>query len=135
MTRIWSRTVGGPSLGPCQIIKISEALPATFTSPDGATPIDLTPLTSNDCDLSVTMFRLPPNYRGLMHAHPADTVYVIRQGQFIVDGEGTYEVGDIRWVKAGTMYGPEGAGPDGCEVILIGKGKFPLPITPLAGES
>ncbi len=24
-------------------------------------------------------------------------------------------------------YGPEGAGPDGCEVVLIAAGKFPLP--------
>ena len=72
-------------------------------------------------------FELPPNYVGKVHWHPADTVYVVRRGQFTVDGEGTYEVGDIRWVKAGTVYGPEGAGPEGCEVMLIAAGSFPLP--------
>ena len=44
-----------------------------------------------------------------------------------VQVEGTYEVGDIRWVKAGTAYGPEAAGPEGCDVMLIGAGRFPLP--------
>jgi hypothetical protein len=28
----------------------------------------------------------------------------------------------VRWVRAGTFYGPETAGPDGCEFILIGAG-------------
>ena len=130
MTRIWSRPEGGPSLGAREVIRIADALPATCTSPDGATEIELVPLTSNDCDLSVVLFRFPPNYRGELHSHPSDTVYVIRQGQFLVEGEGTYDVGDIRWVKAGTPYGPEGAGPDGCEVLLIGTGEFPLPTVP-----
>jgi quercetin dioxygenase-like cupin family protein len=134
MTRIWSRPTGGPPLGPQQIIHIDDARPATFTSPDGASTIGLTPLTSDECDLCVTVFRLPPNYRGAQHSHPTDTVYIIRQGQFLVDGEGTYEVGDIRWVKAGTPYGPEGAGPEGCEVLLVGAGRFPLPITQLPGK-
>ena len=30
-------------------------------------------------------------------------------------------------MKAGTAYGPEGAGPEGCEVLLIAAGSFPLP--------
>jgi len=37
-----------------------------------------------------------------------------------VGAEGVYRVGDIRWVRAGTYYGPEVAGPDGCEFILVG---------------
>ena len=101
--------------------------PAGRVPGSGASPISLTPLTSDDCDLAVLTFTLPPNYVGKLHWHPADTVYIIRRGQFTVAGEGTYEVGDIRWVKAGTPYGPEGAGPDGCEVVLIAAGKFPLP--------
>ena len=44
-----------------------------------------------------------------------------------MEGEGSFHVGDIRWVKAGTVYGPEWAGPEGCEVFLIAAGKFPLP--------
>ena len=76
-------------------------------------PITLTPLTGDACDLAVLTFTLPPNYVGKLHWHPADTVYIIRRGQFTVAGEGTYEVGDIRWVKAGTPYGPEGSRPRG----------------------
>ena len=85
------------------------------------------PLTGEACDLTVLIFTFPPGYVGKLHWHPADTVYVVQRGQFIVEGEGTYEVGDIRWVKAGTAYGPEAAGPDGCDVMLIGAGRFPLP--------
>jgi hypothetical protein len=84
-------------------------------------------LTGEACDLAVLTFTLPPNHVGKVHWHPADTVYIVRRGQFIVEAEGTYEVGDIRWVKAGTAYGPEGAGPEGCEVILVAAGSFPLP--------
>ena len=34
------------------------------------------------------------------------------------------------WVKAGTAYGPEIGGPQGCEVMLIAAGTFPLPTFP-----
>ena len=80
---------------------------------------------TDECDLMLMTFEFPPHYAGVVHSHPEDTVYIVRRGQFIVDGEGTFEVGDMRWVKAGTSYGPERAGPDGCEVILITKGSFP----------
>jgi hypothetical protein len=123
----WKRAAGGPDLGPRTIIHIEDALDAQRVEGSPPTTISLRPLTGEGCDLSVLTFTLPPNYVGKVHWHPADTVYVIRRGQFIVEGEGTYEVGDLRWVKAGTAYGPEGAGPDGCEVLLIGKGDFPLP--------
>lgn len=120
---LWRRAGGGPSLAPRTVIHIDDALPAVKP---GA-PITLTPLTGEDCDLTVLIFTFPPNYVGKVHWHPADTVYVVRRGQFLVDGEGSYEVGDVRWVKAGTPYGPERAGPEGCEVMLIAAGKFPLP--------
>jgi len=80
---------------------------------------------SDECDHVVMTFEFPPHYAGVVHSHPHDTVYIVRRGQFIVDGEGAFEVGDMRWVKAGTPYGPERAGPDGCEVILITWGSFP----------
>jgi hypothetical protein len=123
----WRRPAAGPELGPRSIIHIDEVPSAERAPGRVASPITLTPLTGDACDLAVLTFPLPPNYVGKRHWHPADTVYIIRQGQFTVAGEGTYEVGDIRWVKAGTPYGPEGAGPEGCEVILIAAGKFPLP--------
>lgn len=123
-TVVWRRPDGGPSLDPRTVIHIDEALPAEH---EGASAITLQPLTGPDCDLAVLIFTFPPNYVGKVHSHPTDTVYVIRRGEFIVHGEGTFREGDIRWVKSGTPYGPESAGPDGCEVMLIGAGKFPLP--------
>jgi hypothetical protein len=123
----WRRATGGPELGPRTVIHIDDAPLAERREGSPATPVTLRPLTSEACDVAVLTFTLPPDYVGKVHWHPADTVYVIRHGQFTVAGEGTYEVGDIRWVKAGTAYGPEGAGPDGCEVMLIAAGAFPLP--------
>ena len=111
-------------MAPRTVIHIDDALPAER---DGASAITLRPLTGPDCDLTVLIFTFPPNYVGTVHWHPTDTVYVIRRGQFIVEGEGTFVEGDIRWVKAGTASGPEAAGPEGCDVMLIGAGAFPLP--------
>ena len=123
----WRRPAGGPALGPRSVIHIDDALPAERVEGSSASPISLTPLTGPACDLTVLTFELPPNYVGKVHWHPADTVYVVRRGQFTVEGEGTYEVGDIRWVKAGTAYGPEGAGPEGCEVHADRRGLVPAP--------
>jgi hypothetical protein len=123
----WRRAQGGPPLAPRTVIHIADAPLAERAAGSPDSPITLQPLTGEACDLAVLIFTFPPDYVGEVHAHPADTVYVVRQGQFIVEGEGTYEVGDIRWVKAGTPYGPERAGPEGCEVMLMAAGVFPLP--------
>ena len=112
------------------MIRIDECQPATFERQGDDYPVSLIPLTGEDCDLCALIFTLPPNHVGIRHSHPADTVYVVRKGEFIVEGEGTYGVGDIRWVKAGTPYGPEIGGPQGCEVMLIAAGTFPLPTFP-----
>lgn len=122
---LWRRADGGPDLGPRRVITIDEAAPA-IGPPDA--PYRIVPLTGDDCDLSMISFTFAPNFVGTRHWHPADTVYVIRRGEFVVAGEGSYHEGDVRWVKAGSVYGPEGAGPEGCEVLLIAAGKFPLPI-------
>ena len=121
---LWRRGKGGSPLEPRSVIHIDDA---PLAERDVPAAITLQPLTGPDCDVTVLIFTFPPNYVGKVHWHPTDTVYVIRRGQFIVEGEGTFEVGDIRWVKSGTAYGPESAGPEGCEVMLIGAGKFPLP--------
>ena len=123
----WRRADGDPSLGPRTVIHIDEARLAERNVGSPESPIALRPLTGEGCDLTVLIFTLPPNYVGKVHWHPADTVYVVRRGQFIVESEGTYEVGDVRWVKAGTPYGPERSGPEGCEVMLMAAGSFPLP--------
>ena len=121
---LWKRADGGPDLGPRRVIHIDDTWPAQLV--DGSTPaITLKPLVGEGCDLCVMTFEFPPGYAGVVHSHPEDTVYLVRRGTFIVDGEGTFLPGDIRWVKAGTFYGPERAGDDGCEVVLITKGGFP----------
>lgn len=121
---LWRRGDDGSALGPQRVIRIDDAVPAETT--DGSVPvIGLVPLTSDDCEYVVMTFIFPPGYCGVVHSHPHDTVYLVRRGQFHVDGEGTFEVGDLRWVKGGTRYGPERAGPDGCEVLLITRGTFP----------
>ena len=122
----WRRGPGEADLGPRRVIHIDDA-PAAVRVDGTPPPITLRPLVADECDLAVLVFEFPPNYTGKVHWHPADTVYVVRRGRFIGEGEGTYEVGDLRWVKAGTPYGPERAGPDGCEVLLVARGTFPLP--------
>jgi hypothetical protein len=66
--------------------------------------------------------RFAPNYVERRHWHEADTFYIITAGEMGVGDEGTYRPGDVRWVRARTFYGPETAGPEGCEFILIGAG-------------
>jgi hypothetical protein len=121
---LWRRGTGGSPLEPRTVIHIDDA---PLAERDVPAAITLQPLTGPDCDVTVLIFTFPPNYVGKVHWHPTDTVYVIRRGSFIVEGEGTFVEGDVRWVKSGTAYGPESAGPEGCEVMLIGAGKFPLP--------
>ena len=66
--------------------------------------------------------RFAPDYVEQPHWHEADTFYIVTAGEMRVGNEGSYHPGDVRWVRAGTFYGPETAGPDGCEFILIGAG-------------
>jgi mannose-6-phosphate isomerase-like protein (cupin superfamily) len=64
----------------------------------------------------------PPNFHAGLHWHPYDTIYLFTAGEMIVGGEGSYKPGDIRWVKAGHVYGPEEAGPGGVEFFLLSQG-------------
>jgi len=68
--------------------------------------------------------RIAPNGATPRHSHPSDTVYIVRRGQLVVPGEGVYNEGEVRWVKANTVYGPEAAGPDGCEFYYVSMGPF-----------
>jgi hypothetical protein len=63
-----------------------------------------------------------PGYVENRHWHEADTVYIFTAGEMRVADEATYRPGDVRWVRAGLLYGPEIAGPQGCEFILVGAG-------------
>jgi hypothetical protein len=80
----------------------------------------------------VLQVRHPPDYVEARHCHEADTVYVITAGEMAVPGEGTYRPGDVRWVRAGTFYGPEAAGPSGCEFLIIGAGRPDMRFEPPA---
>lgn len=67
--------------------------------------------------------RFPPGCQADNHAHNFDTIYYILKGSMTFnDGSGWFEAGDLRWVRAGHVYGPEEAGPDGCEFLLISAG-------------
>ena len=70
-------------------------------------------------DPAVRQVTFPPGATLGLHSHPCDTLYVIQSGEFIVDGEGSYVPGDLRWVQAGVAYGPERAGPDGAVVLIV----------------
>jgi len=69
--------------------------------------------------LRTPFISFPPHATLGVHSHPCDTLYVIQSGEFIVDGEGSYVPGDLRWVKAGVTYGPERAGDDGAVVLIV----------------
>ena len=67
--------------------------------------------------------KFPPNTKADVHSHAADTIYIIMRGSMTFnDGTGWYKKGDVRWVRADHMYGPEESGEEGCEFILISMG-------------
>jgi hypothetical protein len=78
--------------------------------------------------------RFAPGYVESPHWHEADTFYIITKGEMVVGDEGAYRPGDVRWVRARTFYGPETAGADGCEFILIGAGNPAMHYEPPAGD-
>lgn len=71
--------------------------------------------------------QFPPNAKAGVHRHNYDTVYVVMKGSISFnDGLGWLKPGDVRWVRAGTWYGPEEAGPEGCEFILVSQGPIEI---------
>ncbi|HEV8298307.1 MAG TPA: hypothetical protein VGQ20_13460 [Acidimicrobiales bacterium] len=59
------------------------------------------------------------------HWHLSDTVYIVTDGEFRVEGEEQpYRKGDLRWVRGGFAYGPESSGPDGAEYLFISLGPY-----------
>ncbi len=68
--------------------------------------------------------RIEPGGGGPAHWHKSDTVYIVTKGELTVPGEGTYRVGDFRWVKGGYAYGGEIPGDDGCEFIFLSLGEY-----------
>ena len=66
----------------------------------------------------------PERGRATPHWHLSDTVYIVTKGEFLVEGEGTYREGDLRWVRGGFAYGPEESGPDGVEYMFFSLGPY-----------
>lgn len=73
---------------------------------------------------AVFYVRLGPGASSPRHWHPSDTVYIVRRGELVIPGEGTYREGEVRWVRGGTAYGPEMGGPDGVEFYFVSMGPF-----------
>lgn len=70
-------------------------------------------------DPDVVQVTFPPGARLAQHSHPADTLYIFQQGEFHIEGEGSFHPGDIRCVKGGLAYGPEWAGPEGAVLLIV----------------
>lgn len=73
---------------------------------------------------AVFYVRLGPGASSPRHWHASDTVYIVRRGELVIPGEGTYREGEVRWVRGGTAYGPEMGGPDGVEFWFVSMGPF-----------
>ena len=76
----------------------------------------------------------PPHKTRERHYHHGDVIYVYTKGEHHIEGEGTYRAGDIRWTKAGHIYGPETTGPEGGAWWVISYND-PIPVdSPATGE-
>lgn len=69
----------------------------------------------------------PPHTTRPRHRHHGDVCYVYVAGEHHIEGEGTYRAGDVRWTRAGHVYGPETTGPDGGTWWIITSAN-PIPI-------
>lgn len=72
----------------------------------------------------VSLVSFAPGYSEPPHWHEFDTVYIPIKGAMTIGSEGEMRAGQVRWVRAGTYYGPETATGEGCEFWLISAG-FP----------
>jgi Cupin domain. len=113
-------------LGQMQVIHVDDQPWVDYEDETGFIPqgAAVKPLIDPETGHTFMLTRFAPNYRAPSHWHPSDTIYIITQGEFSVEGEGTYRPGDVRWVKGGTAYGSESAGPDGCEFYIVSMGPF-----------
>ena len=96
----------------------------TFHDPHGrpTTPVRILLDTETPGDPYVLQAQFPPRFEADLHWHHFDTVYIITKGEMSVGDEGTYRFGDLRWVRAGHVYGPERAGAQGVEFYLVSLG-------------
>lgn len=75
----------------------------------------------------------PPNKTRPAHHHHGDVIYFYIQGEHHIEGEGTYRTGDVRWARAGHVYGPETTGPEGGTWWLVSYAD-PIPVQANDGQ-
>ncbi|MBM3730245.1 MAG: hypothetical protein FJW44_05420 [Actinobacteria bacterium] len=61
----------------------------------------------------------PPNTWLGRHVHTCDTLYIVKRGEFHIEGEGVFGPGEVRFVAEGHAYGPEWAGPEGATLLIV----------------
>ena len=71
-----------------------------------------------DGGTGVLVVRYDPNCKVGVHYHEADYCSIVVEGSIEISHV-KHEVGSMRFVKAGTVYGPLIAGPEGCTVIDV----------------
>jgi hypothetical protein len=74
-------------------------------------------------------YYFPPSVRVAPHLHDVDYAEIILEGAQRIGGR-WYRAGDIRIVRAGTVYGPLIAGPDGVTVTIVFRSAQPGAISP-----
>ncbi len=75
---------------------------------------------------NTTYVWFPPEFRAPEHWHPYDTTYYVTAGRIRFGDEGWFSKNGIRWVTAGQVYGPEEAGAEGVEFLLVSAGPIDL---------
>jgi hypothetical protein len=111
-------------VAPGRVITVDAISAVDFSDEDGFIPQGMRVKVLSDPAVGppflLAMF--PPNFSVPYHWHPHDTIYIIKSGELIIESEGSYGAGDVRWVNGGTAYGPETAGPGGCDFYIISTG-------------
>jgi hypothetical protein len=128
MARFGSELLVTPAnpLLPRTIIAIDELPWVGYVGPDGAeAPGVYTKTLADPASGNFFMLvRAEAGADGPPHWHLSDTIYIVRAGELYIPGEGTYRVGDVRWVQGGFAYGGEIPGPEGVEFFFISLGPY-----------
>lgn len=66
----------------------------------------------------ISVVKFPPGYTFPRHWHTDGEFVCVRSGSLTIGGR-TLGRGDMAYVDARTVYGPIGAGPEGCEFLLL----------------
>lgn len=90
---------------------------------------------TEECPGRVFISKFEPGAVIHTHDHPNDYCSIVVEGSLSMQRGGqTYKVGDIRFVKAETMYGPIVMGPEGCTMIEFHPGPHEPCFNPLARQ-